>query len=1029
MKTEEILENEDNLVKYLLQQGYSLNSKYKDVDYPDAKFINISNSDLMAIEVCRDLTEVRTSKNHFLIDRGLTHCAVIINQKVLFYRNYGDIRYFAYSKRTEFSPSKIDKLRRIGENIDILFQLKDVSNDFYETFKRERNILVRAIQGGMKDVQKYLVAQKIFDRIFFIYFLCHKELVRFQDGRIVSGKTLFRIMLENGDFLENLYRVFTAFNSESPQRINFGTHSLQFPFLNGGLFRPGPEETGLRVGLRHSQWEEIFEFLDSYHWIIEDDIEEGEHERILTPEILGHVYERSVVEWEKKGFQEEVAEASGKTERRSKGVYYTPEAITDFICRKTMYSALLSKLGNEYDDVNELIRTGRPEDCELALKVLDSITILDPACGSGAFLIKAADTLFQLKSRMLSRLGRRPDHYRIKMSVITRNIYGVDILEGATEIAKLRLWLWLVSSFSESEEVTPLPNIEYNIVVGNSVVGWTKEKFAAILDIPLSSEIGRTLEGLIARDKQSSENLKSARELLKSYELNNYVVAYELLYNEYKNAHGDIASTLKSILTEIRVLVYQTIDQAFLNHVNHNSGKSRTTTIAKLNTGTFHWGYDFGKILGNGGFDVVIGNPPYISNWTLSRTNRDQVEFLDRKFSEITIGHWDLYIMFIMQSLFLLKPGGYLSFIVPSSFSKEKYGRKLRELIVKRYMLTALVDFGTEDVFEDVARQYEIFVVRNESNPKNVTKILKYGNGIFRDSGSIDQTEFLTFHNCTFRTDLGPADLSIMKRASRNTIPLGNICCINPGVVAHSREGSPIEFTKDDVVHDSFSKGYKKYLEGKDISRYNIRWGGRYMDYDSKIQYFHRPKFPQLFERNKIIVRRISGENNRLVMVYDEDQYYTNDNLLHLILWDEEVIKMQNPGKLKIHKPYKEFSLQYLTGIIGSVLISYIFSKFLATGTLQGTYSGVYPEDLRNIPVVIAQKSRRDELARLVERMVSLNKDFNRSESADARRRLELEIGATDNEIDQLVYRIYGINEEEKTVIERTVLAKPSVGN
>ena len=307
------------------------------------------------------------------------------------------------------------------------------------------------------------------------------------------------------------------------------------PFLNGGLFRVGEDERGITVQLSKKEWAEIFDFLNEYHWIIEEDVGELEDEKILTPEILGHVYERSVVEWEQKGFEEEVAEALGeKTERKAKGVFYTPEIITDYICRETIVSRLLDQLGNGFSSISEFLSKATVEDLGAALEILDRLSILDPACGSGAFLIRAADSLFQLKSQIRSKLHQANDPYALKLEIATTNIFGVDILEGAAEIAKLRLWLWLVSSFSSKEGlITPLPNIEYNIVVGDSLVGWLREKFLASLDIQMSDKALSTLEKIIA-NLPDNNLLKQARDFLSRYDLSDFVKASSILDDAYK---------------------------------------------------------------------------------------------------------------------------------------------------------------------------------------------------------------------------------------------------------------------------------------------------------------------------------------------------------------------------------------------------------------------------------------------------------------------------------------------------------------
>jgi len=294
------------------------------------------------------------------------------------------------------------------------------------------------------------------------------------------------------------------------------------------LFRPDVLEQDLDVSLTNKQWEEIFEFLNSYHWIIEDVKATEEHEeRILTPEILGHVYERSVVEWEQKGFEKEAEESVKKiSERKKKGVYYTPESITDYISKNTIIPYLLDKLGNKYSSFEELIESKNKKDMREALKFLDEIKVLDPACGSGAFLIKASEVIFGLKRRLYYELGEKKNFYDLKLDIITENIYGVDILTGAIEIAKLRLWLWLISDFEESKnEIKALPNIEYNLKVGNSLIGWLDENLKQMpINTPLTEKVDGIFTGLIAfSENGDAEDLKKAREMLKGYKLDDYI--------------------------------------------------------------------------------------------------------------------------------------------------------------------------------------------------------------------------------------------------------------------------------------------------------------------------------------------------------------------------------------------------------------------------------------------------------------------------------------------------------------------------
>ena len=127
------------------------------------------------------IEEIRDLRNHFIIEKGLPYCAIFYNGKIIFFRNFGEGRYFLYSVNTSKNKSKIDKLRRIDENFDVIFHRKDISGRFYEKFKLKRNLVVRSITNDIDPVQKYLLSQKMFDRIFFTYFLCHKGLIEFVD--------------------------------------------------------------------------------------------------------------------------------------------------------------------------------------------------------------------------------------------------------------------------------------------------------------------------------------------------------------------------------------------------------------------------------------------------------------------------------------------------------------------------------------------------------------------------------------------------------------------------------------------------------------------------------------------------------------------------------------------------------------------------------------------------------------------------------------------------------------------------------
>jgi len=724
MEVYEILDRKDKLVQFLKEKGFNEEKDYPDEDYKDGTYFKIDKGKLLVVYEIVDEEKLKEVKDHFLIDRGLSYCIIIFNHKLIFYRNFGETKHFIYSERTKNNVSKKDKLENI-KDFDSIFQSKDISGLFYEAFKHKRDLLVQHIKNEVEPIQKYLTAQKIFDRFFFIYFLCHKGIIKFEDGRKISGENLFsRILLKEKDFLDNLKKLFHLFNSQEKDVFEIGDYKIVIPYLNGGLFRPDVLEQTLDISLKNNQWGGIFEFLNSYHWIIEDvKTEEENEDKILTPEILGHVYERSVVEWEQKGFEEEAEDAVKKvTERKKKGVYYTPESITDYISNNTIIPYLLDKLDNKYNSFDDLIESGNKHDYKKALSILDEIKVLDPACGSGAFLIKASEVIFGLKRRLYYKLKEKQNFYDLKLDVITENIYGVDILTGAVEISKLRLWLWLISDYEESRnKIKALPNIEYNLRVGNSLVGWLDEKLTQLpINTPLTEKVDGIFTGLIAfSENGDSKDLKNARELLESYKLENYIEAYYLLYRIYRRTHGLKAENLRSILETIRKSIYSTVTPAFLEFINkkikpkYDIKKPPITQEEFNKLNIFHWRIDFGHIILNNGFDVVIGNPPYGN--ILKEIEKKIIRYFK------TFRAQEIAANFVERSLYFMAEDAYLGQIVANSIAINKSTSECRSIIRKHMSSSKIALFGTRPakIFCDAEIRVMIVVGKKDNPPES----------------------------------------------------------------------------------------------------------------------------------------------------------------------------------------------------------------------------------------------------------------------------------------------------------------------
>lgn len=585
--------------------------------------------------------------------------------------------------------------------------------------------------------------------------------------------------------------------------------------------------------------------------------------------------------------------------------------------------------GTETKDYKYQIPESIRQNADLIDQKLTEIRICDPAIGSGAFpvgLLHELVTAQLVLKPHLSKayLNKKLDGfgfqfhesinesryvYRLKRHIIQESIYGVDIDASAIDIARLRLWLSLVVDEDDLDPIETLPNLDYKIVCGNSLIG------------------------LPAQGADRYPKLKDELEKLKSdfYDETNE--------NKKKEIKKLINSKIKLVLNAAEDYDGYKIDfdyKLYFSEVWHEKG----------------------------GFDIVIANPPYISNWSMSKNDRENVILLEKLYKDYLKGHWDIFLCFIPKAVSILKESGLCTFILPTSFFKEKHSAKMREYFVENLKVLELLDFEEEVIFSDVARQTGIFIVENEKVASNSIKVK---NGLSVNLRLVDQFFFRELKNYSFKLNVTNEDISIYKKIIKNSDKLGHHVCINTGVVAHSKKGSPVTFKKDDVIFNKIKDGYKPYVVGSDISRFKIIFRGKYIDYTSNSKYFHRPKYNLLFDSPKIIVRRISGKNNSLMACYDENKYYSNDNLMHIIQWSREVLTFQKPERKWKIILNSEFSLKFILSILTSSVYTYFFSKFLSTDTLQGTYSSIYPEDLREAPLKKIQQKEQELLVLLTE--------------------------------------------------------------
>ncbi|THF70152.1 ATP-binding protein [Deinococcus sp. Arct2-2] len=680
------------------------------------------------------------------------------------------------------------KVTEVAARLATALDSQVVVKRFYDQFKRDRIAFTEQIQGIPDERDRAWYASVVLNRLMFVYFLQRKGFLNVVGKKAGDLSYLQHKLKESRsrgegryypEFLKALF--FEAFAKPDADRSTESvTLTGAIPYLNGGLFLPHPIETKHTTKksdtlLCHEIADQIFipdEAFDlmlglfaGYEWNLS---EEDKHAGGLDPDVLGHIFEKYI---NQKGF----------------GAYYTRPEITEYLCKQTVDRLVL-------DRINARKKPGERPETSLADALmradvgltrwlltaddgLKSLSLLDPACGSGAFLVAALKTLLDVYSTLMGRLhvfndptlndwsnklhsGHRSANYNLKKKIITENLYGVDLMEEAAEIAKLRLFLSLVSSANELIDLEPLPNIDFNILTGNSLVG------------------------LLHVDDKDYDRLNPQQSMFeprypdiiqqRTIDLNSYRHAADLKLGDLRKLRDDIEANRKTAQTTLNRLLLADFhrlgikfEQATWDAAKGKEGKptKRTLTLADIEAlRPFHWGFEFSEVMGRGGFDAIIANPP----WDVVKPNakeffethsalvsknkmgiKDFEKEQDKLLADPAIrAEWlayqssyphvsayyraapqfahqsstvngkktgsdlNLYKLFLEQSFRLLKAGGECGIVIPSGIYTDLGAKGLREMLFDETDVTGLFCFENRRViFENVDSRFKFVVL------------------------------------------------------------------------------------------------------------------------------------------------------------------------------------------------------------------------------------------------------------------------------------------------------------------------------
>ncbi|AGA65410.1 fused endonuclease-methyltransferase [Brachyspira pilosicoli P43/6/78] len=680
---------------------------------------------------------------------------------------------------------------------------------------------------------------------------------------------------------------------------------------------------------------------------------------VIPVEIIGNAYEQflgKTISIDKN--HKAVIELKPEV-RKAGGVYYTPEYIVDYIVANTVGEAIKGKTPDE----------------------IVNIKILDPACGSGSFLLGAYKYLLNyhkeyfLKNKTKKYMGSRYEIIDesgnlalwVRKQILINNIFGVDIDSNAVEVAKLSL---LLKSFEDSFNVNEygqgsllnekiLPSLDNNIKCGNSLIG-----------------------------------------------------------NDFYESHLDL-------------------DDA---------------TLYKINC--FDWEEEFKSIFKGGGFDVVIGNPPYVKIQTMMESSPLSVETLKQTYKSASSGNIDIYLCFVEKAFELLKPTGEMGYILPHKFFKVDMGENLREIISNKKALKKVVYFGENQIFDNATTYTCLLFLSNEEQDN--FKLLRFDENVDVKEKLIDATfetfpiSIITKDNWNFYSN---NTLSIIEKLKNYKTVLKDISRkIFVGLqtssdiiyVLHGGEennGIVKTYSKSLDREIEIERGFiKPFLFGKDIKRYctpiNTKWVifPYKLVSDSAVLYSQKEikeQFPKaweyLKENKKALENRENGKmrnekfyayiypknlnefehkkisfpdiNMRMQAVIDDKNLY-HTTTIYSIVFNEKAI----------------YNINVYMGIFNSKLFTYYVKK---TGTiLRGNTTRFKPQYINDFPIPDIDKNTEENLIKLVDNIMELNKKLSSEKNPNSITMLNRQINAVDKQIDALVYKLYNLNDEEIKIIE-----------
>lgn len=840
---------------------------------------------------------------------------------------------------------------------------------------------------------------------------------RMFDGCVEAGKNYF------DDYLEPLF--YTGLNLNRGENGFYPPLHRRIPFLNGGLFEQ----------LDNYEWENndfnipnsifsnadtkgkrdadgILDIFDRYNFTMNED-EPMEREVAIDPEMLGKVFENLL----------------DVKDRKSKGAFYTPREIVHYMCQETLINHLVTKTGISEEAIRDFILYGeylRDEDTVKTLKVTDesgkthyefdknkdlliseeilcyktgvnrlkelddllaNVKVADLAVGSGAFplgmlneIVRARQVLTEYLAIEMNGFQKKTFYayerktYDLKVNTIKNCIFACDIEPSAVDIAKLRLWLSIViddviaddagnGEFDAHTKPRQLPNLDCNIICGNTLMDEYKGNSLITESVLLNN---------MSEGKQISVFQSGVDSLItKLIELQD-----KLFFTKEHNDKEEIKESIQKIYDDI------ILEQIGSNIELRNSYYD---AIKQPSKPFILWQLYFPRVFrDNGGFDIVIGNPPYVDSEEMTKSMPEEREIYTRKYS-CAKGNWDLFVLFIEKGMDSLRKDGVISFIVPNKLVAAPYTEALRKKIANN-QVQEMRDYSNVTVFKTAAVYPVVFRVKMDEQKKPVIMDVMEDMEHVSSHNEVDIQTFYADINWDKYFNSTQEALAIIDKMSKYPV-LKTIATVN-GAATVNEAYLVKEFLYDD---DNSCSDIKKFINTGGLDPYKSTWGIEYIRYlkdkymqpvvkVSDLKQMSEKRFKES-EAEKII---IGGMTKILECFYDSGEYLAGKSTTLV---------------------YGCNHLKYITALLNSKLMTFYYSTFYNSMSLAGGFYRIGAPQIKELPIAFPSDEELDEIEVYVDMLIEGSIDIEKQNNIL-------------KEIDQIIYRIFGLSENEIKIVE-----------